>query len=58
MAGVKSVTPGFALDCFGQLYLVANSRRARIKFSHAKKELRPILLKGVQDAIRIPRHNV
>lgn len=52
MAGVKDLTAGFAYECFGKLYLTANSRGARIKFSHVDSDLKPIVLSGVRAALR------
>lgn len=52
MAGVKEITPGFAQEAFGNLYLIANQRRSRIKFTHASTKIKPILLAGVKSALR------
>jgi hypothetical protein len=51
MAGVKDITPGFAYECFGKLYLEANKRGARIKFNKASKEIEPTLLSGIKAAL-------
>lgn len=55
MAGVKQITPGFARECFGLLYLVAVQNNCTIYFSHTPKEIRPILLQGIASAIK-PRY--
>jgi hypothetical protein len=52
MAGIKEVTPGFAYECFGKLYLEANRKGARIQFSDASEDVGPILLSGVEAALR------
>lgn len=52
MAGVKDLTPGFAYECFGRLYLKANKEGARIKFEHTEDYLKGILLSGVKAALR------
>jgi hypothetical protein len=54
MAGVKEVTPGFALEAFGKLYIDAKKRGARIEFSHASKVVRPVLLSSVKMALTQP----
>lgn len=53
MAGVKDMTVGFAHEAFGNLYLEANRRGSRIKFTSVSPHLRPILLAGVRNAIRL-----
>jgi hypothetical protein len=53
MAGIKDITPGFAYECFGKLYLEANKRGSRIKFTHTPKHLRPIVLSGIKAATRL-----
>jgi hypothetical protein len=52
MAGVKDLTPGFAYECFGKLYLEANARGSRIKFDHVESYLKGILISGVKAALR------
>ena len=53
MAGIKDVTPGFAFECFGMLYLSANRRGARFKFENVKEpSMKKVLLSGVKAALR------
>jgi hypothetical protein len=51
MAGVRDVTPGFAYEAFGMLYLAANRRGARIKFENVDEELKSVVLSGVKAAL-------
>lgn len=51
MVGVKSVSNGFAYECFGKLYLEAKKRNSAIKFLYAKKKIAPTLLNGVKAAV-------
>ena len=55
MAGVKEVTPGFARECFGELYILAVSRGCQIKFTSVPDHLKPVLRNGVAAALR-PRY--
>ncbi len=52
MAGVKEVTPGFARECFGELYIIAASRGCQIKFTSVPDDLKPILRSGIAAALR------
>lgn len=48
MAGVKDLSPGFAQECFGKLYLEANKRGTRVSFQHTSKTLAPLVLQGIK----------
>lgn len=52
MAGVKKVSIGFSEECFGLLYLHANSIGARIKFDSVDAKIKPILLSGIQASLK------
>lgn len=52
MKGVKDVTPGFANEAFGKLYLESRKRGASFKFFGTDDVLKPIILRGIQDAIK------
>ncbi len=52
MAGVKEVTPGFAIECFGKLYLAASKQGCQIKFKSTPKEIKPVLRNAISQACK------
>ena len=48
MAGVKDITPGFAQECFGKLYVIAKEKKSAIEFSHVDNDgMATIIMNGI-----------
>jgi len=54
MAGVKSLSKGFAFECFGPLFLEARDKGKRLTFDCVEEEgLRDVIIKGILNYIHL-----